>query len=323
MLMRWMIIFMILLTAVAAATIIVVALVRPKRHDHASKVSGYTLIDCSYQPLSDAPTYRMHITKTHEPHAIESTVHGHIKSIQSKNWAGYVVARDLKRPAKDSVSSVSANWTVPRIWPPPPTPRSGYAGNNNNTTRYSATWVGIDGFSRTSKSVQQIGTESDWDPLSGQQINYAWFEIYEQRPMMIVNFPVSVGDSISAAVKRATKASARKNGQFELTIRNNTRGVAVVVPSQFTRSPHAECSTAQFIVEAPFDKQILPLADFGAQSFHECICTIDQLLNTINGPDRQFAPIHMVNPTNQKILQQTIAQTSPLAPDGKSFTITT
>lgn len=310
---------MILLTAIAAATIIAVALARPKRHDHASKISGYTLIECSYQPLSDAPTYRMHTTKAHEPHAIESTVHGHIKHIQSKNWAGYVVARNLKRPVKDSVSSVSGNWTVPRIfWPQDP----------SSTARYSATSVAIDGFSLqgpqgTRGAMQQIGTESDWDPLTGQQINYAWFKVDDRPPMMIVNFPVSVGDSISAAVKRATKASARKNGQFELTIRNNTRGVAVVIPSQFTRSPHAQCSTAQFIVEAPFDKQILPLADFGAQTFHECICTIDELLATIDGPDRQFAPIHMINPTNQKILQQTIATTSPLAPDGKSFTITT
>lgn len=312
MLMRWMVIFMIILTVVSAATIITVALARPKRHDHASKVSGYSMIDCSYQPLSEAPTYRMHVTKTHELHASETSVHGRIKYIQSKNWAGYIIAKDLKNPVKDSVTSVSATWTVPRIWPQKPT----------STSRYSATWVGIDGFLKSSKSVQQIGTESDWDGINGQQINYAWFKVDDQTPMMVVNFPVSVGDSISAAVKRPTGAKAKKRGQFEMTIRNNTKGVAVVIPSQFTRSPLAQCSTAQIIVEAPFEKRTLPLADFGAQTFHECICTVVEQLNGIEASDRQFAPIHMINPSDTPILQQIIAQTSTLAPDGKTFTIT-
>lgn len=308
-----MMLFMILLTVIAASAIVAIALVRPKRHDHASKVSGYDLIECSYQPLSAAPTYRMQVTQPHEAHATERTVHGRIKNIQSKNRAGYVVARNLNRPVKNSINSVSASWSIPRLWPHLPT----------SVNRFSATSVCIDGFQSSKRSMIQIGTESDWDAINGQQINFAWFAISDRPPTLIVNFPVAIGDSISAAIKRGQKLKAKKNGQFELTIRNNTQGVAMVVPQEFTRSLHTECSTAQFVVETPYENHhIAPLADFGAQTFHECICTVDEQLAPILAKDRQFAPLHMMNAVSEPILQKVIARTSNLTPDGKSFTVT-
>jgi hypothetical protein len=329
--MGWMVFFMCLFFLLSIGLLLLVALANPKRHEHASKLDGYTLVECSYHPLSDSPTYRKHVTRTHELQAAETTVQGQIKSAQSRNWAGYVVAKDLGSPERGSVQSASASWTVPRLAPPPPPKpafspvaaagakaRAGVTAGPDQAesgSRYSTVWVGVDGFGPSNRTVQQIGTASDWD--SGRQVDYAWFQVSGRPPMMIANFPVSAGDTVSAAVKLLNA----KSGQFRITIRNNTRGVAAVVPSAFTASPHAQSSTAAFVVEAPYDGKTLPLADFGSVAFHDCVATIDGRLGPLDDSDRQTAPLHLVTDTHQTILRKPIANTSNLAPDGKSFNV--
>lgn len=305
MLMRWFVLFMLLLTAIAAAAIITIALVRPKQH-MVPKISDYTLVDCSYQRLSDAPTHRGHLSKPHLPHHMEMSLQGRVKSIQSKNMAGYVVAKDLTHPVPKSVTMVSGGWTVPRLFP-------------QNENRYSTASVGIDGYQ--SKMVIRVGTESDWDSNTEEQINYAWFQVGDTPPMMVVNFPLRVGDTVSASIRRLNS----KTGQCQLILRNNTQAAAVVIPSTMSMAPHADFSTAMFVVESPSEKTVLPLADLGSITFHECLCTIDGTLAPIDNESskRHFAPIHMVNNTEQPILSKTIAHTSTLTPDGKSFAITT
>ena len=156
------------------------------------------------------------------------------------------------------------------------------------------------------------------------QVDYAWFKVGDKPPTMIVNFPIAAGDVISASIQ----SRAKTPGYFRMTIRNETRGMAVVIPSQLTISPHSLCATAAFVIELPSDKnanQRQPLlADFGAQTFHECVCMIDERLGPINDSNdkRQFAPINMVGNTDQPILTKTIANTSSLSPDGKSFSVT-
>jgi Peptidase A4 family len=317
MLMGWFVLFMVLLTAVAVAAIIAIALVRPKRHQCASRVSDYEMVECSYQPLFRPPTNRKQKSSPHKPHKTETTVHGRIKTVYSRNLAGYAVGKELKQNstenARNSVQSASAGWTVPRLVPSP---------DGGALATYCSVSVGIDGFaSKNAAGMIRIGTESDWEDVSdvsNQQLNYAWFQVGERSPVMIVNFPINIGDKISAAIKRTDS----KSGQCRLTIRNDTRGVAAVIPSNFTNSPHSDFATAMFLVEAHTEDQVLPLADFGAITFHECICTVDNVLAPVDASDRQATPIHMVNDTDQQILCGTIAATSNLSPDGKSFTVT-
>lgn len=316
MLMGWVVAFMILLTAVSAAAIITVALVRPKEHRHAAKLSGYDMVECSYQTLSDHPTNRTYSTYSQQTHSLDITVQGTLKGVQSRNWAGYAVADDLTNPTPNSVQMVSASWTLPRIRPP---------NNPKNVNHYSAAWVGLDGFASKTMApiVQQVGTASDWD--GSKQIDYAWFKVAEKAPVMVVNFPLSPGDVVSAAIKTVGKTP----GRLRMTLRNDTRGVAVVIPFDMTASPHAQCSTAQFAIEAPSEpspsgstRKILPLADFGTHSFHECLVMINRRLASINSNDgRQHAAISLVTNTDQPIFLKTIAAPSPLSPDGKSFSI--
>lgn len=323
--MGWVAVFMILLTLVSAAAIISIALVRPKEHKCASKLSGFNLVECSYQTLSDPPTNRTHSTQANDMFKQDASVQGRLKTVSSRNWAGYVVASDLNNPIKKSVKMVSATWTIPRILPREP----------REVPRYSSTWVGIDGFNNSSTNpaiLAQLGTESDWEPSQsgdddgegGQQVNYAWLKVGEKPPVMLVNFPTSAGDVISASIVNRGKVP----GYFRMTIRNETRGTAVVIPSQLTVSPHSLCATAAFAIELPSNVSAHgtknALADFGAQTFHECVCEIDQHVGPINdsSDERQFAPINMVANTDQPILRKIIAATSPLSPDGKSFSVT-
>src|SRR5579863_6886039 len=67
------------------------------------------------------------------------------------NWAGYAIPA-----ATNAVRSVAASWNVPAV--------------NPKSSGYSATWVGIDGYS--SNTVEQIGTEQD---VIGGHVEYsAW-----------------------------------------------------------------------------------------------------------------------------------------------------
>jgi len=66
--------------------------------------------------------------------------HGfHVNAAQSQNWSGYAAS-------SGTYHSVSANWTEP-------------TGHCSGATRYSAFWVGLDGFN--SNSVEQTGTSVD------------------------------------------------------------------------------------------------------------------------------------------------------------------
>ena len=90
------------------------------------------------------------------------------------NWSGYAIPT-----SSNAVSYVAGLWKVPTVDP--------------KSSGYSATWVGIDGYS--SNTVEQIGTEQD---VVGGHVAYsAWFEMYPSDSVTISNFTVKAGDVIS------------------------------------------------------------------------------------------------------------------------------
>lgn len=211
----------------------------------------------------------------------------------STNWAGYVAATNLQQPAQNSVSAVSGSWVVPTI-------------SHSTQHTYCAIWVGIDGYS--SPSVEQIGTEHDWD--NGQQTNYAWFEMYPEASYQIVGFPVNPGDLIHASV------TFKGNGVFLLTITNSTRKVYTNVPTSYTTSHTAQRSCAEWIVEAPYLNQILPLAHFNPITFSNCLTTIKGVHAAINSHSFAHDFLTMVTNTNQPK-----ATTSALSANGQQFNV--
>ncbi len=176
----------------------------------------------------------------------------------STNWGGYAAAYNLNNPLKNSVTAVYGSWIVPSI----------KASRNSS---YCAIWVGIDGYS--SSTVEQIGTGHDY--VNGVAQHYAWFEMYPGDSYLINNFPVKVGDVISASVEYAG------NNIFTLRLYNDTRNVVFTVPTSYTTSSTAERSSAEWIVEAPYYNGILPLANVGTTYLFGCMANIHGTLANI------------------------------------------
>jgi hypothetical protein len=222
--------------------------------------------------------------------------HPHIPSDEagtSTNWSGYVAATNLSSPIKNSVTGVHGCWTVPQL-------------TSASATTYCSMWVGIDGFGNG--TVEQIGTGHDW--ANGAQSNYAWFEMYPQYPYQISNFPVDVGDVISASVKYTG------NNIFTLTIINKTKRVVAVVPTTHTISATAQRLSAEWIIEAPYDNGVLPLSDFSTVNFTNCIADINGLQGAINNPHWQNDALTMITSTGAKKATPSALST------GRNFSVT-
>jgi len=159
----------------------------------------------------------------------------------SPDWAGYV---DIF-----GGTHASADWTVPSV--------SGASGN-------SASWVGLDGDG--SATVEQTGTESAIS--GGHQLDYAWVELYPA-PQVILPGTVHPGDKMAASV------TTTGNGYYAISITDTTRGWHY---AKTTADFSASNASAEVVTEAPSSAatgNVLPLADFGAQTFTHVSITGD------------------------------------------------
>jgi hypothetical protein len=216
----------------------------------------------------------------------------------SNNWCGYVAAKNLTSPVAHSVTAVAGSWVVPNISAPS-------TANLPNT--YSSLWIGIDGYNNP--TVEQIGTAHEWH--NGKVTHYAWFEMYPNAAFEISNFPMAPGDVISAAIEY------KGNNIFLMTISNATRKVYASIPTVYTTSKSATCSCAEWVVEAPFMKTILPLAHFSVIPFTNCITTIGGVTGSINNPNWKNDNIAMKSP-----VMVPKATASALQANGQSFNVT-
>ncbi|MGO9246010.1 MAG: G1 family glutamic endopeptidase [Verrucomicrobiia bacterium] len=208
------------------------------------------------------------------------------------NWAGYVAETSLKKPKKHAVTDVRGTWQVPTV------------ASSGALDTSSAIWVGIDG--AADRTVEQIGTEQDW--YEGYTVYYAWYEMYPKIAYYIPSVPVEPGDQITAEVQLISK------NMFLLSISNLTENVGFSI----TEKRAAQCSSAEWIVEAPYFHRILLLADFGSVTFTNCRATIEGVEGTISEDTWQNESITMEAPKTSAVL----AQPSALTPDGSGFTVT-
>jgi hypothetical protein len=195
-------------------------------------------------------------------------------SYTSSNWAGYAVTG-----ANGSVTDVKASWKVPEI------ARGGCYGATVNDGPYASFWAGMDGWTSTSNTVEQIGTDSDCvneEETEATGPNYfAWFEFYPQNSYTIGNYTdagvcesdcVKPGDIISAEVTYIGGGGGPRHGAaavFKMTITDVTQ--------QWTFSTHsavsgAEQSSAEWITEAtygcgPMEADYCNLTNFGTADY--------------------------------------------------------
>ena len=195
---------------------------------------------------------------------------------ESMNWSGYAGAIDIQNPTPGSVTAVTGSWLVPTL-------------HSSSNQTYSASWIGIDGLSNG--TVEQIGTAQNW--INGKQQNYAWFEMFPSAAYEISGFPVENGDSICAWINYLG------DGVFQMTIENITKKIYFTVPTSYTTNPLAQRSSAEWIIEAPSSiSGILPLADFGNETFTNCQAIIGGVRAPVVNNHWQCVEILMDTNTN-------------------------
>ena len=168
----------------------------------------------------------------------------------SSNWAGYVVT---PKQAGTKFKTVSGTWIVPQ-------------GDCSASNGYSATWVGIGGYHKSSQALEQTGTE--FNCQNGTAKYTAWFELV---PDVSHNLAMTVrpGDVIDAAV-------TLNQTHVTIYLRDRTRGTVFRHTIAMARP---DSSSAEWIVEAPADCNgagqcvQLPISNFGTIAFSHASTT--------------------------------------------------
>jgi hypothetical protein len=153
-------------------------------------------------------------------------------------------------------TSISGDWTQPSV---------ACAGTK---AAQSAFWVGLDGFTTTDQTVEQIGTDSDCTKASKKvpstPLYYAWYELYPAALVVLppASWPVAAGDRISASIHVAGTAYT-----VELTDAGRWTYTKVLTTPAVEQN-----SSAEWIAESPSvckggHCKPGPLADFGSVTF--------------------------------------------------------
>ena len=230
----------------------------------------FTEIPCEPLPIHESNIwYHKHQKYQQERiHARNSEESGDLEEttlepyILSNNWCGYIIEDNFEDPSPHSIDNVGGTWEVPALNP-----------TDENT--YCAIWVGIDGFN--SPSVQQMGTSHNW--VNGQQINFAWFQLFPSSGFYLPSFPVEIGDAIGVFIQHLN------DDLFFLYIINYTKNVFAKVPERASHAPLAQRISAEWILERPTqDDSFLPLADFNTFPFFKCMATVKGVLTPIFNP---------------------------------------
>jgi hypothetical protein len=155
-----------------------------------------------------------------------------VQSWTSENWSGYAVTGS-------ALTSVVGNWKVPRVLTPTKKKRA---------TRYSSSWVGIDGYNNS--HLIQAGTEQDW--IHGTAFYQAWWEILPAAETPIGSLAIHPGDAISVSITEG--ASSLWTIQMSDTTTHQSFTVS--------RTYFGPRTSAEWIQEAPtIGRHVATLAD--------------------------------------------------------------
>jgi hypothetical protein len=165
----------------------------------------------------------------------------------SANWAGYVVSAP-----STTYTSVTGSWRQPKV-----TCGEGDAGSS------SAFWVGLGGYDESSQALEQAGTSSDCDPVTGRPSYSAWYELVPNASVTIPGLRVLAGDLITTSV------NVLDGTTIQVQVKNRTRHTVFTKSLPFERP---DVTSAEWIAEAPSDCSSyhcrpIPLANFRAVAF--------------------------------------------------------
>lgn len=150
---------------------------------------------------------------------------GGVSGTSSSNWGGYA---DTQTGA---YTYVSANWTEPSYKCDGHSPES------------AAIWVGLDGYFKTSPTVEQGGTIAICRGTK-QGTHKAWWEMYPTNAVQEV-FSVKVGDKMFASVTYGSGGTP-----YDIVVTDLTSGTSLNMHEACGSTP-CNRSSAEWIVETP------------------------------------------------------------------------
>lgn len=216
----------------------------------------------------------------------------------STNWAGYAVTGRKFR-------SVEGRWTQPA------------ASCQSGDVTYSAFWVGLGGFARSSYALEQTGTQANCS--FGKPSYVAWYELFPAPPVSL-KLRVRPGDRMSATVTVNRRTVL-------IRLRDVTTG------KQFTKRAtmrKPDISSAEWIAEAPTGCDYagncltLPLTNFGTVDFSHGTATVKGHRGRISDPVWSATPIELhgdLNDPNSPSEAGANAIPGALHGDGGSFSV--
>ena len=218
----------------------------------------------------------------------------------SSNWAGYAVTH--RKP----FTSVTGRWVQPA------------ATCADLSSTYSAFWVGLGGFSRSSFAVEQTGTIANC--LNGSPYYTAWYELYPKPPVLL-RLAVRSGDTFSATVSVSKQIVL-------IRLKNVTTG------KLFTKRLHMrrpDVGSAEWVAEAPTgcdytgSCSTLPLTNFGTVAFSHGTATVRGHKGRISDPVWSATTIELHGDLNDPTHPSSAGANAipgELGGDGGSFAVT-
>lgn len=157
----------------------------------------------------------------------------------SFNWSGYANT-STKHGA---FTRVSGSWVTPKIV------------KCTKEDQLTSEWVGLDGFTATSGTVEQDGT-LDWC-FQGKAIYFTWYEMFPAGTVE-VGKTLKPGDKITASV-------TRKGSSYTLALTDSTHKANSFSVKKTCATATCIDTSAEWIAERPsFSTGIAPLVDFGS-----------------------------------------------------------
>jgi hypothetical protein len=236
-----------------------------------------------------------------EPAGIQATRMLRAGAATSTNWAGYVVADPEGSTTSTTFTSITGTWKQPK------------AVCARGQDAFSATWVGLGGFSRTSRALEQIGTSADCRE-TGKATYYAWYELVPA-PMVRIGLEIAPGDTITTSV------NASEQGVL-VQIKDRTRHTS------FTREVAAtalDLTSADWIEEAPstclsFTQcRVLPLANFRSVTMSRIATIGSSHPGTITDPAWEATAVQLVPDSSSSSTAG--ATPGAVSGDGRSFQV--
>jgi hypothetical protein len=175
------------------------------------------------------------------------------------NWSGGVVLA----PTGQSFCGVTAQWTVPNIYP-----------TNETDEFWIGSWIGLDGYTgegATELLQAGIGQDVYWTGSAFHHDINLWWEWIPGNSVPITGVPISPGDLVMIAIYTSGKGSTAATVAVTNVTNGSSTSVPVVAPSGTTLVGNS----AEWIVEEPLafpGGNTLP--DYGEVYFSDCAAYI-------------------------------------------------